>query len=211
MIEYIFRPIDKWPREFTKKRRVSSPFKVDHTKALRHLAREAAQLGARRLVIQLAIEPSAVRVDGLPYADTKPKHPGVIVAFEGKHGPIKMPCDAFVDWRDNIRAIGLTLERLRLADAYGVTQHGEQYRGWTALPPGPGGTPRMTAHEAAAFINQHVPFVATDWIIERKDAFEIAYRQAAKALHPDSGGDAELFKQLQDAAEVLRAHHGVTE
>lgn len=229
MIEYIFRPIDKWPRAFTKDRRKRAPFHTHETRTwqsggtytvkaplsfdriVRELSNEVERHGAKRVIIQLALDAAKIRRDGLPYSEARPEHPGVIVSFETKNGPVKMPCDAFTDWKDNLRAIHVTLEHLRGIDRYGVSQHGEQYRGWQALPPGPGGAPRMTLQDAAAFINQHVPFVSAEWIADRKDAFDIAYRQAAKALHPDAGGDEETFKQLQTAAEVLRAHHGVTE
>jgi hypothetical protein len=134
------------------------------------------------------------------------------VAFDGEYGPVKMPCDAFTDWKDNLRAISVTLEHLRALDRYGVSQHGEQYRGWTALPPGPGGTPAMSGSEAAEFIASHVEFIPGSWILEKKEAFDTAYKIAAKKLHPDvAGGNTELFKQLQAAADVLKRHHGVAE
>jgi len=46
-----------------------------------------------------------------------------------------MPCDSFKDWEANLRAIALSLERLRAADRYGVTtEEKEQYIGWLRLP-----------------------------------------------------------------------------
>ena len=121
-----------------------------------------------------------------------------------------MPCDRFDNWKDNLRAIALSLEALRMVDRYGVTVKGEQYRGWTQLPAAPASY-EMSGADAAAFIAQHVEFIPSSWLTERKDAFDTAYRIAAKKLHPDAGGDAEMFKKLQTAAEVLRRHHGVTE
>lgn len=207
MIEYIFRPIDKWPRELTKKRSRYSRFDTSFDRNVRQLAAEVEKAGGRRVVIQLALEFGQIRRDGLPYSDAKPKHPGVIVSFDGKHGPVKMPCDAFEDWRDNLRAITLTLEHLRGIDRYGVSTHGEQYRGWTALPPAPGTEPEMTATEAAEFLASQT-FIGAQWILDTRDAFDQAYRNVAKKLHPDVGGDEELFKKLQKAAALIRAHHG---
>lgn len=227
MIEYVFRPIDTWPREFTKERQRRSPFHSEKTvhsattgerqkikaeisfdRIVRDLASEVEKHGGERLIIQLALQPDSFRRDGLPYASSLPAHPGVIVSFDGTHGPVKMPCDAFEDWKTNLRAISVTLGHLRGVDRYGVSQHGEQYRGWTALPAGP---QEMSGAEAAAFIASHVEFIPASWLTERKDAFETAYRIVAKKLHPDSGGNEEEFKKLQTAAEVLRRHHGVSE
>jgi hypothetical protein len=60
-----------------------------------------------------------------------------------------------VKWTDNVHAIALTLERLRLADLYGVTSRGEQYAGWKMLPgpitAGPGAAPTMSMEDAARF------------------------------------------------------------
>jgi hypothetical protein len=208
MIEYIFRPIDKWPREFTKVRRRNSPFDTTFEKTIRQLTAEAERMGARNVIIQLALEFGQIRRDGLPYADALPTHPGVIVAFEGKHGPVKMPCDAFAHWNDNLRAIVLTLEHLRGIDRYGVSTMGEQYRGWTALPPGPDAAKGLTVDEAALVLNEFAPFVTPDWIRGDREAFKTAQRAARIKAHPDNGGSNEAFKRVEQAAEVLARLHG---
>lgn len=209
MIEYVFRPIDKWPREFTKSRRRTSPFALPFERVVRDLAIEVQRHGARRVVIELALEREAIRRDGLPYATATPAHPGVIISFETKHGPVKMPCDAFADWKDNLRAIGITLEHLRGVDRYGVSQHGEQYRGWTALPPAPSDA-RMTFEQAAEEIAKYAPFIGVDWIRSDAEAFKNALRIARTKTHPDKdGGDDEAFKRVEAAAEILGTHHGV--
>jgi hypothetical protein len=41
------------------------------------------------------------------------------------------------------------------------------------------------------------------WPLDGQD-IKAAYRQKAKELHPDVGGDAELFQELQGAYELLR-------
>jgi len=72
----------------------------------------------------------------------RPKSPGVVLFFNGKHGEIAMPCDTYDSWTANLRALSLTLTALRAVDRYGASKSGEQYRGWQqlsapALPPGP--------------------------------------------------------------------------
>ncbi len=46
----------------------------------------------------------------------------------------RFPCDRFKHWDDNLRAISLTLERMRAVDRYGVTLNKQQYAGFKALP-----------------------------------------------------------------------------
>lgn len=76
--------------------------------------------------------------DGMPRADAKPEHPGIIVNIEPRNKPpMSFPCDTFTHWHDNLRAIALTLEALRKVDRYGVTQTGQQYRGWQAIEAAP--------------------------------------------------------------------------
>jgi len=228
MIEYVFRPIEKWPRAFTKERKRNAPFHtrrhvpssmggsgyfvradIPFERVVRDLANEIERHGGTRVIIQLALPPAQIRRDGLPYSTARPEHPGVIVAFEGEYGPVKMPCDAFMDWKDNLRAISVTLEHLRGVDRYGVTSMGEQYRGWTALPPAPG-EDRMTFDEAAEELYKYAPFVAISWIQTDVEAFKSAHRLARQKAHPDAGGSDEAFKRVGMAAEILGKHHGVT-
>jgi curved DNA-binding protein CbpA len=40
-------------------------------------------------------------------------------------------------------------------------------------------------------------------ILEEQEARDIAYRLAAKRLHPDAGGSTEDFQKLQEAKRIL--------
>jgi len=208
MIEYVFRPIEKWPRKETLYPRVS-PFKAKYEATVRMLEVELKHAGVKgAVVIQLWIKPGDTRIDGGLRADVRLPKQGVILAFTGKYGPVKMPADRFNAWKDNLRAIALSLEALRKVDRYGVTQEGEQYRGWTALPAAAGG---MSFDDAAVELNKHAPFVGVDWIKTDVEAFRMAKRAARTKTHPDKGGNAEDFKRVEQAAELLAKHHGVTE
>ncbi len=79
-------------------------------------------------------------------------------------------------------------------DRYGCTRRAEQYQGWAALPPSGEGV--MSADEAEALIRH---------LGDPLDELEVkeAYRQAAKTLHPDVGGDPAQWKRLDRAAQVL--------
>lgn len=137
-MQVIFRPLERWDRRIDASR-PHSPFRAPYQATLDLLERECRQLGARRVVVELAITEADLRLDGQPYAGTKPRHPGVTIAFESTHGPLKYTADKFATWTENVRAIALGLEALRKVDRYGMTSRGEQYAGWKALPAGAGG------------------------------------------------------------------------
>jgi hypothetical protein len=207
-LDYKFRSIDHWPRAFTKGRR-GSPFKSSLNQTIRLLGKEISSLNGKDVVFQIAIPSTRIRKDGMPYADTQPEHPGIILSFTGKAGPIQMPCDAFTHWHGNLRAIALALEALRRVDRYGVTSKGEQYRGWNQLP-GPIVTPEAMSVEAAAmFIKVKAGFCSATAIMEHAADFKSAYRAAALKLHPDTGIGGVAWHALQAAADVLRKHHRV--
>lgn len=206
-IPIMFRPLVAWPGPVTTDRR-RSPFGASWPATTDLLGRELFHLGARDVVLQIALEERDIRNDGLPRANArKPYHPGVVLAFNAPGlGPLKYQTDAFDDWQANVRAIALGLEALRKVDRYGITKKGEQYAGWKALGAG-GPEPAMTVEAAARFIAAHsgAPHtgVAADPAVYRQ-----AYRGATKRLHPDADGSTEEFQRLQEAKRVLDAHHG---
>jgi hypothetical protein len=118
---------------------------------------------------------------------------------------MQFACDTYHMWQHNLHAIVLTLTALRAVERYGATSAGEQYAGFKALP-GPAGT--MTV-EAAAQTLASIPGVGatSKMIIDGKQIFLDAYRVAVKKAHPDAQGNPDLWKSLQVADSVLRAHH----
>jgi len=214
-MNYVFRPIDRWPRKMTQKRK-RSPFSVTLARTYVHLDRELGHLGVTGdVVIQIALTDRDIRQDGRPRSNAnRPSHPGVMLSFTariaGKPTPLVYVCDACLDWEDNLRAIVLTLENLRGADRYGVTAAGEQYRGWNALPPAIITPAPMTVEEAAQFIGHQLgmrngcPIFLTD-----VDMYRLNYRQAAQRWHPDrhQGVQHPEWNKLQQAKDVLDRHH----
>lgn len=83
-----FRPIDRWPTAQTVNRK-ASPFRAHWDDTLDLLEFELGRLRAHTIVIQLAITEDEIRRDGWPRAHAQPSHPGVILAFESIHGPLK--------------------------------------------------------------------------------------------------------------------------
>lgn len=218
-MRFILRPIHRWPgrlRDDHESCRFTAYY--SDTKAL--LAREAEHLGATEVVVQLGITEDDLRFDGELRANAKPSHPGVIVSFESRHGPLSYASDTFGSsrlwrgssngvvtvpgWQNNLRAVALSLEALRKVQRYGVAGEGQQYVGWRAIEAGGG----PTSVEVAAGIMLSF----TEWededgnramVVEDDDFRSRVYREAAKATHPDAGGDPEDFRKVQLALEVL--------
>lgn len=211
-----FRPFTTWPRQSTADR-YDGQFRAGYQDTINLLEKEIGNLGGRNVAIQTAHEPSQIRQDGLPFSSARvPWHPGVIVSFDSRHGPLSFMCDHFHDWKKNLRGIAMTLERLRLADLYGVTKHGEQYRGWQAIP-AKRADGFASADEAARWMASIAHAEFPDGLPASQIAHNLlanpltaggVYRAAARRLHPDTGGSHEQFTKLQDAKRLLDAHHG---
>jgi len=204
------RPIDKWPRELTKNRR-RSPFRAGYGQTLDLMDRELSRLKARSAVLLMALSEDEIRLDGRPRHNARPLHPGVILVVETPQGTLRFPCDKFDHWADNLRAIGLTLEALRLVNRYDVTSSGEQYKGWQRLT-GPGqssGMPNKTVandvHVAASYIEKLVTCPAP--ILEDSRACQNAIVRAERLTHPDRGGYQDDFVRVREAREILLKHH----
>lgn len=173
---------------------------MKYRQTLELLKKELRQINASKVVIQIDLPESKIRHDGLLYSNARPDFQGVILSFESKHGHLRYLTDSFDDWQQNLRAIALGLEALRKVDRYGITSSGEQYTGWKSLPAGEGEV--YDVHTAAAFIAKHSGYKPLD-IITKEGVRVCAYREAARKLHPDKGGDQALFNKLQKAKELL--------
>lgn len=210
-------PLSKWPQRDTEERR-NSPFKATWTNTLELLTFELVKLSARNVTLKTMHSPEDFRIDGKLRSDTRaPAHPGAVLVFEKFDGwnddrqqseftEMRFPCDTFSHWKDNVRAIALALEALRKIDRYGV-RSGSQYAGFKALPPGDFAV-EMTPELAADFIAKaasmgNIPSIATS-IIQSPEFSQMVYKTAAKALHPDKGGNPDEFKQLENAWRLVK-------
>ncbi|MDJ0006490.1 molecular chaperone DnaJ [Gordonia alkanivorans] len=199
------RPIEHWPGKLTANR-MRSQFSAPWRATLDLLDRELWHLGpAGRnapAVLQIAMREQDFRIDGMPRANARPDHPGVILAIESTKGPLSFPCDRFLTWQDNLRAIALSLEALRKIDRYGITPNAEQYTGWKQLPGG-------TATSASAFtaVDAEMLILAVaDLPIGDVVTLDEAYRKARRNAHPDRNhGDRISWDAVEAAADTLRA------
>lgn len=199
------RPLDAWPGMFTVDRR-RARFESSMSDTIGLLERELRLLDPKDTqyppsVLQLALREQDFRIDGMPRANAYPAHPGVIVSIEPRNRPaLSFPCDTFDRWQDNLRAIALTLEALRKIDRYGVTQTGQQYRGWQAIEATPAAL-RFSVGSAIEFLAgmADMPEPAS------RDGIAAVYRKARAKTHPDrNAGLRTLWDQVEAAAAVLR-------
>ena len=159
--------------------------------------RELGALQAESIVLQIQVTERDIRLDGQLRADTRPSDPAVRLLFDSKHGPLTYQCDRFATWQDNARAVALGLEALRKVERYGITEHGEQYKGWLQIE---AGTPSVSPREVfAAMIGQGVD--AAD-----RSLTDVELWRSARAIaHPDrNGGRRELWDQVEQAAKATR-------
>lgn len=82
-MEYQCRPIVTWPGKPTANRK-RAQFKAGYSATLELLETELRMLGARQVVVQLALSDRDIRVDGRPRAGSRPSYPGVILSFQSK-------------------------------------------------------------------------------------------------------------------------------
>lgn len=87
---------------------------------------------------------------------------------------------------------------LRAVDRYGVTKRGEQYRGWSQLPPPMVTPPPMTVETTKAIFAA----VAGGPPLTKANLPD-AYRRAVLVTHPDWGGSDVEFRKVQQAKEFL--------
>lgn len=206
---YQFRPISTWPGEMTMPAdRRSSPFRVKggkptpYTTTMKQLANELRMIVAKDVVVELALGEQDIRADGLPRANARPEHPGVILSFDSAYGPLRYACDRFVGWTENLRAITLGLEALRMVERYGITKRGEQYSGWKQIE----ATSASKDHARGQLIDIIGRFGTDRQMadIDELDDVRIV-RRARRVTHPDlaKGEAVEAWMAVNQAAEML--------
>lgn len=114
-MECRFRPLTDWTFPASHGYR-SNPFSATWGQTRDLLESEISKLGASRYTIELALDESEIRLDGYPRANARPRHAGVVVSFDSKHGPLRYGTDEFSTWQANVRAIALGLEALRAVE-----------------------------------------------------------------------------------------------
>ena len=192
----LFEPLADWM--YPERARVASPFSATWATTKGELLREAAQLRAPVVVIEVGVERSRIRKNGQLRADTRVEDPRVRITMDTKHGAVRLASDRYrghgLIWQHNVRAAVLTLGSLRAVERYGAVRDGQQYAGFLAIEAGPAA--------AAAFPSADS---ALRWMDEQAGGCAPhmrgadIYCAAARRLHPDRGGDRDLWDLLTQA------------
>lgn len=138
----------------------------------------------KNLVISSDLE---LRGDGLPRSgQRKPTDPGVAVYFtlDGKQRVI--PCDAYKTIEDNLAAVAATIDALRTIERHGSQMFEAAFTGFGALP-------------SPDHILERNWRDVLDYYGDDIHVAEGAYKIARKIAHPDHGGTAEKFNDVQNA------------
>jgi hypothetical protein len=199
-VTWRFAALTEWPGKPTPAyQRKSAPFKSTYERTKKDMERELAHLGARDVLLEADTDESQVRLDGQLRSNAKLRGPGVVITCNVGKDTYRFPCDRFKHWDDNVRAIALTLERMRAVDRYGVTLNKEQYAGFKALPRS---VKVPDSRDAAIAVLRKMSgvFISQD---AARDTLVIAFRSARRRTHPDSGGLRGDWDAVESAARTL--------
>ena len=149
---------------------------------------ELERIGAREIVISTNIQ---TRRNGLPRSDQRePSDSGVAIYWIDRktRAPRCMAVDRYHRVSDNLAALAATLDAMRAIERHGGAEILDRaFTGFTALP-APAAERRAPWWEVLG-----VPEVAQESVVEA------AYRRRRAGAHPDRGGTAEEFDQVQRA------------
>ena len=174
-----------WPRNETY---AVAHFNVSYDKALRDLGYELRRLGAESAYISTD---RPLRIDGQPRGGMQPETPAVALYFVRNGNQLCIPCDKYRTVRDNIRAIGLTVEAIRRMERYGTSQMVEAtLSGFAVVPeyasPNVGLRPWYDVLEVSPNASPEV--------------IKASFRAKAAQTHPDAaGGSTAAFQEVKRA------------
>ncbi len=175
-----------WPRSAEKK---VAQFKVSMGEAVSDLYDELERLGARDVVVSSNMR---LRLDGRPLADQRRMDDeGVAVYFTYNGAQQCIPCDKWTTVKDNVRAVGLTVQALRGLERWGAKEMvNAAFQGFKALPAA------IIMGEGTARAWYEVLGIPSDSDLTLAAR---AYKDLLQTKHPDKGGTDAEFIELQNA------------
>lgn len=181
-----------WPDGWKRTRSPEhSRFKTGFGAARVYLSSEIARMGGSGVIISTNVP---LRNDGMPRASApEPKDAGVAVYFRYKGKDMVFACDKYHYTRENIYAIGKTIEALRGIERWGASDMMERaFAGFKALPQNSG--------------DGEDPFQVLG-IAKTASAYEInaAYRILARSAHPDTGSPEGAMVRINIARDKALA------
>ena len=184
----------QWPvgwQRTPSERRKSSRYQVSFSKARDDLINELCLFGCKphNIVISTNVP---LRRDGFPYSGMRePDDPGVAAYWITDAGVQNViACDAWRTVRENLRAVGLAVQGLRLIQRTQATEILQRaFSGFAALP-ATGSLPSWATMLGFSTVGG----------LTIED-IETAYRSCAMNLHPDRGGNHDEMVRLNQARE----------
>jgi hypothetical protein len=175
-----------WPEGWKRSRWTEqSKFKTGFGAARVFLSAEIARMGGSKVIISTNVP---LRNDGMPRSGCpEPKDAGIAVYFRYKDKDMVFACDKFKYTRDNIYAIGKTIEALRGIERWGASDMMERaFAGFKALA--------STSEENWWDVLGCLPDAT-------HEAIQTQFKARVRAAHPDSGGSVEAMQRLNVARD----------
>lgn len=167
-------------------RRAGSRSRYTITQAVDLILAELGRMGVESVVISSNLR---VRLDGRPHADQRaPQDAGAAIYFQHRGRQVCFACDKWSTVEDNLRAISLTLEAVRGMERWGAASIEATFTGYAALP-APAGANWWEVLE----VERGTP---------SPDVIRASYRRLVKQHHPDTGGSADKFREIQEAYQA---------
>jgi hypothetical protein len=166
----------------------------DHSVAQgrRMIADQVRLFGGSDLIISSNLE---LKLDGLPKSNQRqPGDRGVAIFFKRNKQDVALACDIYTTVEDNLWALCRTLDALRQIERDGSPSLiNRAFKGFAALPD-------PSAKKWWEVLN----------VTPTADNQEIrqAYLGLVKQYHPDAGGDAVMFDQVQKAYDLAIGKRG---
>lgn len=182
----------RWPRNQSPQ---PSAFKTTLAKSRDGIVRQLELLGAKNIVISsnAAQDRSGNISSRQPYIEDT----GVAVYFTLRGDQRCVPCDKWLKVEENLRAIELTIEALRGLERWGAKELVDAaFKGFEAPQLGSG---RAEWWDVLGVTPDATPA-----------AIETAYRAKVFEHHPDKGGDAEKFREVNDAYAAAKRKGGTS-
>lgn len=197
--------IEAWPLAWPSGRKRTSnwdreraKFEVTFARARDNVIQEVTRLAGRYPDPEIIISTNiALRRDGYPLANQRqPEDTGVAVYFTYKKRPMSFACDRWQKIEHNMQAIAKTIEALRGIARWGTGDMLEAaFTGFTALPAPNAGRPWR---EVMIFADS----------TPTREQLEQRWRDLRSSRHPDKGGTAAAFAELQAAYEDAKGALG---
>jgi hypothetical protein len=175
-----------WPEGWKRTRWTEqSKFKTGFGAARNFLNAELVRMGATKIILSSNIP---LRNDGQPRANMpEPKDAGVAVYFQRNGKEMVFACDKYKYTRDNIYAIGKTIEALRGIERWGASDMMERaFAGFKAL---------AAQNDRRWWDVLEVRHDAS------RDVVEANFRRLVRDRHPDAGGSHEAMAELNVARQ----------